>query len=697
MIVLSRCVRHIGIDSCPRILGLLVVFVCLCVRPCFSIDLLLAGIPSLFEQDSVVLVFSDDLNMSEAEKVSNYSLSPDVAVVSASVSSVAGNVVTLKLRYPLDVGSAVVTVKSGLDAHGGVISRQQLTFNVVTVQSACERILSCQLPNGAINVYGPPSGGFKPTSRIRVVPYFSCQAALGLISGWQMTGNAAYLESVRDYLAWHESHFNADGTIYDYGGTVAEPVSTGDYDSTDSYGALYLMVLWRYYIATGDYGFVASRWDSVQKAVAGMLLTLQDDELTWAQPEYKIKYTMDNSEVFQGCFAAAQLARVAGHDTEYRGWLEQSRLTRDAMLTKLWSGTHYYYYLGDTTSTAQKYYPYGMATDMATVYIDKTDSGNLAKSRTWVTENFMPGFIPASDVSMLSVWSAQRAGDDFEAGVLMTRCMDNLFNAGYISPSVGTLLQIAAENSKRPLSVLSHPVASHLPDASKIPTDSPVTGHLWLHPFGLMVGASNRSTYVYPSNTLDADGSVLLGFSNCGSKLYVSVDAYDKYITSAYEEIDSDGLSHLNIRDAGKPTVFHRVGLTFSETSDMPIVTAPTPRGMLASMPAENYSFALKPGNNTINNASDIDTGFTMELCIDLSSEFVGRYSTSISPLDVTFGVRYANMNGTPFMPWPWSDGAEGTIYQLNHGTQDLNYSVDVLRLIDMKPARCESYLSNKE
>ena len=80
-----------------------------------------------------------------------------------------------------------------------------------------------------------------------------------------MKGDRSNLEAARLYFNWHAAHINPDSTIFDYTGTYPNYSSTGDYDSTDSYGALFLMALWQYYVATGDADFVAGKWAAIGK------------------------------------------------------------------------------------------------------------------------------------------------------------------------------------------------------------------------------------------------------------------------------------------------------------------------------------------------------------------------------------------------------------------------------------------------
>ena len=643
-----------------------------------------AGCPSLFDQASVAVVFSKNLDSTEAVKISNYRVSGASTVQVNAVQLQAGypNSVILRLSDSMVTGTtARVWVDGGKDADGEVIAPQSFSFNVCDVDVAAQRIQSCALPNGAINVYAPTGGVWKPSAGVRIVPYFSCEAALGLISAWRMTGNSSYLKTVLDYLDWHDQHFNPDGTVYDYTGTVSSIVSTNDYDSSDSYGAMYLCLLWRYYIATGDVSIFRERMPKIDLAVNAMYLTMQSDSLTWAKPDYHIKYTMDNAEVFQGFFAAAQLAHVLGDDVKYIKWLAQAHATRNAIQSLLWDSNHYKVNLGQTVS-GPAYYPDGMANDMAAVFVDAAGGSRVQTSWQWSRQLYMPNGVPAVDMSLWAPWAALRAGDKPGHNIAMARSIELTYSQWFNAPDAGVLLQIGEET--RPIAVLSHTAETVTLDGLLNDDVWSQTGHLWFHPLGLTVRADNRQAYMQPANTLDPDGSVLIGFANDNRKLYVGIQARDRYLTSAGDAIDSDGLSPLNIRDAVNPELFHQVGLTFSGTKGGCPVTSPTAQGVLAQLPESTRAWSFLSGNNTINNNSDLDSGYCMELELDLAKPELGGY-VGTNPLDVKFGLRFADMDGVPFQPWPWTNGAEGTMFQLAEGLFVSEYSINTVRLIQGK------------
>lgn len=168
-------------------------------------------------------------------------------------------------------------------------------------EQLADQILTLQLPDGALR--------FSAVSdTVRVVPYFGNIAAMGLLA----TGDARYHEPVRRWIEWYVRHQEDDGTIYDFVGTVQNYKKSDHRDSTDSYAATFLQVLSRYVQAKGLDALTPAMREGAGKALAAIKLSLDHDGLTWAKPEYKAKYLMDNLEVCQGLNEAARLFEEMG-------------------------------------------------------------------------------------------------------------------------------------------------------------------------------------------------------------------------------------------------------------------------------------------------------------------------------------------------------------------------------------------------
>ena len=210
---------------------------------------------------------------------------------------------------------------------------EDIAFYSEIVEIETEWLASMQLSNGAMPMTAAKSGVVKAN------PYFSAFAVLAILKG-----DDKYLPVVKKYMEWHFDHLNTaqtdyngvDGTIYDYditveGGQVKkEEIAVNDkgknqYDSTDSYAAMFLEILWKYYEKSGDDAYIKSRYNDIKRVINALYSTM-DDGLTWAKPDYKIKYLMDNAEVWRGMDNIILL---------YEDLLKTSFQDAPAMLTKL--------------------------------------------------------------------------------------------------------------------------------------------------------------------------------------------------------------------------------------------------------------------------------------------------------------------------------------------------------------------------
>lgn len=178
-------------------------------------------------------------------------------------------------------------------------------------ESETEWLASLQLENGAIPMTYAKNG------RLTMNPYFADFAALALLDNAEK-----YADNVVKYMDWHFSHLNTaeedfnglDGTIYDYVITmkdgrieseaVSEPDNADSYDTTDSYAATFLTVVYKYFLKTGDSDYLLAHTDDLKRITDVIFSNLQNG-LTYAKPNHRVKYLMDNCEVYEGAIAAA--------------------------------------------------------------------------------------------------------------------------------------------------------------------------------------------------------------------------------------------------------------------------------------------------------------------------------------------------------------------------------------------------------
>lgn len=207
-------------------------------------------------------------------------------------------------------------------------------------------ILSKQLDDGAIL-------GVTRSGHIDINPYFSNIAALGLLAADTTESRAGALE----WMQWYLAHLNAAATnvpansVFDYRYYPATDtqVSTGDFDSVDSYASTALNVAWAAY-QTGDpalQAFVSSNITTYE-AIANILnfsgtvgVRIEAPNagagLTIAKPSYPMPYTMDNTEVYSGLHDFADLQAALGRASEaayYGAWAGTSQA---AVTDLLWN------------------------------------------------------------------------------------------------------------------------------------------------------------------------------------------------------------------------------------------------------------------------------------------------------------------------------------------------------------------------
>ncbi len=228
-----------------------------------------------------------------------------------------------------------------------VLTEEERTLLETFVETENAWIASLQLNNGALPMT------YNDNAELTVNPYFSSYAALALLDEGEK-----YTDVVKKYLEWHFAHLNTsetdyagvDGTIYDYKVTVTNGVVTGErigerrYDSSDSYAAMFLTLLNKYYKVTGDADYIFSKRSEMSRVVNAMTATMHNG-LAYACPDYKIKYLMDNSEVYEGALKGAELFEkvICPADSSYSKTLDLCKETAEdvsnAIENKLWN--HY--------------------------------------------------------------------------------------------------------------------------------------------------------------------------------------------------------------------------------------------------------------------------------------------------------------------------------------------------------------------
>ncbi len=268
----------------------------------------------------------------------------------ASATAPAGRTITA-IRIYLDNTSVYLTnssslntaINAGLGSHNAVVQawdsagavyKSSATINVVSSGTTSGGTTSGGSTSGTVapspSATGPYQSNFSATSNwmatqslpdgallystARINPYYSNLAAAGLVKDPQRH------VQVQQWMQWYINHLNWPdkwgiyGTMYDYNIVNGQEVSDGDADSTDSYAATFLSLAWAYYQTGDPAGQTYVRGLAYQlDAIGGVLVqTQQPDGLTWAKPDYQIKYLMDNCEAYRGLRDLASLFQALG-------------------------------------------------------------------------------------------------------------------------------------------------------------------------------------------------------------------------------------------------------------------------------------------------------------------------------------------------------------------------------------------------
>ncbi len=151
----------------------------------------------------------------------------------------------------------------------------------------------------------------------QIEPYFANIDAIG------MTKDPNRMPQVVAWMKWYMNHLNWPdkwglyGTMYNYTVTNGVETPTDDCDSTDSYASTFLTLAWNAWQSGNTNARTYIKTLSYQLDVIGGVLiqTQQSDGLTWAKPDYQIKYLMDNAEGYRGLSDLASLYKNAFGDT----------------------------------------------------------------------------------------------------------------------------------------------------------------------------------------------------------------------------------------------------------------------------------------------------------------------------------------------------------------------------------------------
>lgn len=201
-------------------------------------------------------------------------------------------------------------------------------------------IFNSVLPSGMLSVY--PVKDLSNKDKV-IVPYWANLAVCGLATElkfgnyWDKKGLEYTAWNVLDWYRYRQDPKTGYVQDYIYDKINKTETASGDMDSVDSYSATYIKALDCMYKATGDKTKLASYYDSAKLAYKSIMSVMDDDNLTWAKPSYKVKYLMDNIEVVSGFNALSSIAKTLG-DKQFASQVDKvSSSVESAINKKMWN------------------------------------------------------------------------------------------------------------------------------------------------------------------------------------------------------------------------------------------------------------------------------------------------------------------------------------------------------------------------
>lgn len=229
---------------------------------------------------------------------------------------------------------------------------KELIFSSVA-SSQEEYIRSLSTSSGALS--NNPGGA-------RICPYFSTYAAIGLLT----RPGAQNEKVVKAYMDWYISKLNGNvnprtgaaeipGSIYDYQISNGEEITSGTYDSVDSYAANFLILAEKLMdISAENEAWLKERSNKLNLVASAMIACIDspgtkvpedfspddNDYLTVASYVYPAKYLMDNCEVNRGLLAAKRLQAkgVITDSVDYQLYIEKNA---QGIESQLWNNGTY--------------------------------------------------------------------------------------------------------------------------------------------------------------------------------------------------------------------------------------------------------------------------------------------------------------------------------------------------------------------
>jgi hypothetical protein len=199
-------------------------------------------------------------------------------------------------------------------------------------------------------------------------------------------------------MTWYINHIDSLGKIvnhyYSVDGAVDSISGPDDVDVQDADAAMFWVLAQEYYTTTGDRKFFTPAVKKKIEAQAKFITTnlMDADHLTFATENFAMKYTINNSEVYQGLMALSNLEKEAYQDIAmYNSYRGKAAATQTAIKLRLYDPVSGLYMNSTNTKTdAKKWYENGI---VATIWpqlcgVETYKSERSVKQREVLCQNF---------------------------------------------------------------------------------------------------------------------------------------------------------------------------------------------------------------------------------------------------------------------------------------------------------------------
>ncbi|MCA9071013.1 MAG: hypothetical protein KDA84_18930 [Planctomycetaceae bacterium] len=282
------------------------------------------------------------------------------------------------LSWILVVGSVFVSIGplvAQAQTKAPTKQRPPLTRSEEMAVASCLGIIrDCQLPDGAFTMVNE---GKTPASPVWVAPYFVNHSMLALLAANDVHKNRADVARVGKWLGWSVKNQDPGGFWQDYTGTIARYQGNGMVDAHDSSAAMFLLVAERYQRSGGKVP------ETLRAAAKRSLKCIQNvtdtDGLTWAKPDYRVKYLMDNIEVYAGLVAAQGFFTKTGDAAEAKAAGDQAEKISKG-LKAYWQAVYQSRFAwvqhanGQFEGGLDKIYPHGLAQLFGVSFVSAVDA-----------------------------------------------------------------------------------------------------------------------------------------------------------------------------------------------------------------------------------------------------------------------------------------------------------------------------------